>query len=83
MMLPVSREHPAGAIHYRGPEGELDYAVYRVALAAGANGGAHLLEASEPVGLQVIGYGRFTSYQYPGGLNLNLIAPPPPEVIPK
>src|SRR5688572_9797168 len=23
MMLPVSREHPAGALHYRGPEGEL------------------------------------------------------------
>ena len=24
------------------------------------------------------GYGLYTSYQYPGGLNLNLIAPPPP-----
>jgi hypothetical protein len=26
----------------------------------------------------VIGYGQFTSYMYPGGLNLSAIAPPPP-----
>jgi hypothetical protein len=41
-------------------------------------GGAHVLLASAPVGLQVLGYGSFTSYQYPGGLNLKHIAPPPP-----
>ena len=31
-----------------------------------------------PVGLQVMGYGFATSYQYPGGLNLKGITAPPP-----
>ncbi len=39
--------------------------------------GAHVMTSSVPVGLQVLGYGEYTSYQYPGGLNLNKIAPPP------
>jgi hypothetical protein len=54
-----------------------DFGVARVQLSAG-NNGAHLLESTEPVGIQVMGYGLYTSYQYPGGLNLNVIAPPPP-----
>jgi hypothetical protein len=54
------------------------FGVVRVLLGAG-NGGAHVLKASAPVGIQVIGYGTYTSYQYPGGLNLGKIAPPPPE----
>jgi hypothetical protein len=41
--------------------------------------GAHVLTASAPVGLQVLGYGSYTSYQYPGGLNLKPIASPPPR----
>jgi hypothetical protein len=56
------------------------YGILRVPL-NGVNartGGAHVLESSDPVGLQVLGYGAFTSYQYPGGLNLKQIAPPPP-----
>lgn len=52
------------------------YETRRIALGAG-NGGAHLLESTEPTGVQVMGYGEFTSYQYPGGLNLSVIAPPP------
>ena len=52
------------------------YGVVRLPLGAG-NRGAHVLEASAPVGLQVMGYGAYTSYQYPGGLNLGKIAPPP------
>ncbi len=52
------------------------YEVARIGLTAG-NGGAHTLEATKPVGVQVLGYGEYTSYQYPGGLNLALIAPPP------
>jgi len=45
--------------------------------------GAHVLTASAPVGLQVLGYGSYTSYQYPGGLNLKQIsAPPPPPTTP-
>jgi hypothetical protein len=50
--------------------------VWRPTLGAG-NGGAHTLTADKPVGLQVMGYGSYTSYQYPGGLNLKAIAPPP------
>jgi hypothetical protein len=54
------------------------FVVHRVPLGPGA-GGAHVLKASKPVGLQVMGYGRYTSYQYPGGLDLKPIAPPPPR----
>jgi len=53
------------------------YDVWRVGLLNTANG-AHTLEASTGVGIQVLGYGLYTSYQYPGGLNLKRIAPPPP-----
>jgi hypothetical protein len=35
------------------------------------------MTSTMPVGAQVMGYGAYTSYQYPGGLNLTLIAPPP------
>jgi hypothetical protein len=51
--------------------------VWRATLGAGDKG-AHTLTSSRPVGLQVMGYGAYTSYQYPGGLNLKIIAPPPP-----
>jgi hypothetical protein len=59
--------------------GSNGYGVMRIPLATG-NGGAHVLTASNPVGLQVMGYGSYTSYTYPGGLNLSLIAPPPPPI---
>ncbi len=52
------------------------FGVARVPL-EGGNEGAHVLTSTEPVGIQVIGYGEYTSYQYPGGLNLRRIAPPP------
>jgi len=55
------------------------FGIARVKLGPGVNG-AHLLESSHGVGLQVMGYGSYTSYQYPGGLNLEAIAPPPPPV---
>jgi hypothetical protein len=55
------------------------YGLARVTLGPGA-GGAHVLVSDKPVGLQVMGFGSYTSYQYPGGLNLGLIAPPPPPV---
>jgi hypothetical protein len=50
--------------------------VRRVRLGPGREG-AHELTSTRPVGIQVIGYGAYTSYQYPGGLNLALIAAPP------
>jgi len=59
--------------------GATGYGVARVQLGAG-QAGAHVMAASAPVGIQVMGYGFATSYQYPGGLNLTLIAPPPPVV---
>lgn len=53
-----------------------EFGVARVKLDAG-EGGAHLLLATKPVGIQVMGYGSYTSYHYPGGSNLERIAPPP------
>lgn len=52
------------------------YGVHRLQLGAG-NNGAHTLTADKRVGIQVLGYGSFTSYQYPGGLNLDRIATAP------
>jgi hypothetical protein len=53
------------------------FAVLRLTLDNGGSG-AHTLTASSPVGIQVMGYGSYTSYTYPGGLDLQHIAPPPP-----
>jgi hypothetical protein len=53
------------------------FSVIRIPLKVGSANGAHSLTASNPVGIQVSGYGDFTSYQYPGGLQLSQIAPPP------
>jgi hypothetical protein len=50
----------------------------RVPLSPGASNGAHTLTGDQPFGIQVVGYGAQTSYQYPGGLDLKVIAPPPP-----
>lgn len=54
-----------------------NFGIARVKLGPG-NKGAHVLEATAPVGIQVFGYGAYTSYHYPGGLDLKAIAPPPP-----
>ena len=53
-----------------------DFVVIRAKLGAGKDG-AHTLTATKPVGIQVMGFGAFTSYHYPGGLDLNQIAPTP------
>ena len=52
------------------------YGIARLPLGPGKNG-AHTLEADASVGLQVVGYGAFTSYQYPGGLDLKQISAAP------
>jgi hypothetical protein len=54
------------------------FSIWRVELGAG-NNGSHTLIASEPVGIQVAGYGLNTTYYYPGGSDLLEIAPPPVE----
>lgn len=51
---------------------ETDYHVLRVKLPTGGTG-AHRIEADAPFGLVVYGYGRYTSYMYPGGLDLDRI----------
>lgn len=56
-----------------------DYDLVRVKLNSTA-GGIHSIDSDVPIGIQVIGYGSYTSYQYPGGLNLKLIAPPPEPI---
>ena len=56
--------------------GASGFGVLRIKLGPG-NAGAHVLQANNPVGLQVMGYGSYTSYTYPGGLDLKYIAPPP------
>ncbi len=53
-----------------------NWGIVRVKLGEGVQG-AHLLASDVPVGIQVMGFGTFTSYQYPGGSGLEHIAPPP------
>jgi hypothetical protein len=60
------------------PVGSSGYGILRAQFGQG-QAGAHVLVASQPVGIQVMGYGAYTSYQYPGGLDLAAIAPPPPK----
>jgi hypothetical protein len=58
------------------------YGVIRKKITGGGAGGSHVLTATSPVSIQVIGYGTATSYQFPGGLNLNSIATAP-VIVPK
>ena len=55
-----------------------NWGIIRITLTAGAQDGAHLLVGSAPFGVQVIGYGAYTSYQYPAGLDLKQISQAPP-----
>ena len=55
-----------------------EYVIERVQLGS-STGGVHVLEGDVPFGIQVTGYGSYTSYYYPGGLNLGEIAPAPPK----
>ena len=57
--------------------GTSGYGVARIPLSRNANAGAHIISGLAPFSLQVLGYGKYTSYQYPGGANLAQIAPPP------
>ncbi len=54
------------------------HAVARIRL-SNAGDGVHKIVASKPVGIQVMGYGDNTTYMYPGGLNLGVIAAVPPK----
>lgn len=43
------------------------------------NGGQHILTAKTSIGVQIVGKDYPTSFAYPAGLNLDLIAPIPPN----
>ena len=58
--------------------GDSDYQVIRTRLPA-AGSGVYRLHADAPVGLQVYGYGRYTSYMFPGGLDLKRITVVAPD----
>jgi hypothetical protein len=51
--------------------GETDFSVARVQV----SGGVHKIEGARPFGVLVYGFGAYTSYMYPGGLDLSVIAP--------
>jgi len=59
------------------PVGTGTFGTFRVPITAGGSGGSHTLTSDVPMGIQVLGYGQYTSYQYPGGGNLAIIAPVP------
>jgi hypothetical protein len=52
--------------------GGTGFAIARVQL-SNAGDGDHSLSGDLPFGVQVYGYGQYTSYWYPGGLDLDLI----------
>ena len=51
------------------PIGTTGYSVSRASLSNAGNGN-HSISASQGIGITVYGYGQYTSYWYPGGLNL-------------
>ncbi len=63
------------------PIGSSGWSVVREKLGMGNGQGAHRLEGTAKVGLQVLGFGLATSYCYPGGLGLALISEPPEIVV--
>lgn len=63
------------------PIGSSGWSVVREPLMAGDKNGAHRLEGSDKIGLQVLGFGLATSYCYPGGLDLTLISDAPIIVV--
>jgi hypothetical protein len=56
------------------------WSIVRLELTNTGRDGAHVLTGTKPFGVQVIGYGAYTSYQYPAGLDLVPISPPPPPL---
>jgi hypothetical protein len=52
--------------------GNGEYSVARVVLSNAGNGN-HVINGDQNFGIQVYGYGQYTSYWYPGGQDLNII----------
>lgn len=62
---------PVPESSYSAPVGGSPYGVARIPI----TGAAHHISATEPVGITVYGFARYTSYLYPGGLDLHHINP--------
>jgi hypothetical protein len=63
-----------GAALTFAPVGSSGYGLARVTLTAGPGGdGNHTMTGDMPFGISVYGYGTYTSYWYPGGLDLRPI----------
>ncbi|MCB9754959.1 MAG: IgGFc-binding protein [Myxococcales bacterium] len=60
---------PVGGL---SPIGATGFSVARVEL-SNAGDGTHSITGDQPFGIQVYGYGQYTSYWYPGGLDLAVI----------
>ena len=54
------------------PIGSTGFSVVRAQL-SNSGSGDHTVTASDGVGVSVYGYGQYTSYWYPGGLNLKML----------
>ncbi len=54
------------------PIGATGFGVVRIALPNNVDGN-HDISSDKPVGISVYGYGQYTSYWYPGGLDLDVI----------
>jgi hypothetical protein len=60
---------------FRPAIGNTEWGVASVAIDVGTDGEYHTIESSEPFGITVYGFAVFTSYSYPGGLDLKFINP--------
>ena len=63
--LPDSEFEPVGSSNLRVARHALDRAQF------------HIADGSAPFGILVYGYGQYTSYMYPGGLDVKRFSPPP------
>lgn len=63
--LPTNKFTPIGSSGFSVARHELDATE------------VHTIQSSSAFGIVVYGYGRYTSYMYPGGLDLKRITPPP------
>ncbi len=62
---------PVPEAAFSAPVGTSVFGVARLPI----DGTFHRIEADEPVGILVYGFARYTSYLYPGGLDLKMINP--------
>ena len=63
------------AVAELAPVGSGEFSVARVVLGPGTDGD-HVITGDDPFGITVYGYGAYTSYWYPGGLDLRPIVIP-------